>query len=168
MNQRMPITKRREKPRRKRPWLTSSSGRSFLSPHGRKAPGASYGRGARRGKKRRVLDREKLYGKAKEARRREIFERSGGRCEQTFRTHETEVISAVMGYAVVTRCNRHITWEKYDPDSNPNGMEWSHNRHAANKCDCLACGIASCHECHQRRHNPKSCPSKRPTKQGAA
>lgn len=30
---------------------------------------------------RRVQGREKLYGKAKTERRREIFERSGGRCE---------------------------------------------------------------------------------------
>lgn len=98
----------------------------------------------RRSKPRRVLGREKLYGKAKEARRREIFERSGGFCEQGWQKPNGLVM-------VAWRCNRPITWES---------MEWSHDRHGANKDDSLEGGIASCKECHQRRHNPKACPTK--------
>lgn len=109
----------------------------------------------RRSKPRRVIGREKLYGKAKEARRREIFERSGGRCEESqvlceFPTWSIE--NGVVMRNVVLRCNRPITWES---------MEWSHNRHGANKDDSMSGGIASCRECHDRRHHPKACPPKR-------
>lgn len=95
--------------------------------------------------------RLRLYGKARSERRREIFERSQGRCEAMRNFIVPEVLWHIYGASLISRCNRAITWDL---------MEWSHNRHGANKCDCLDCGIASCKECHARRHNPKPCPKK--------
>lgn len=88
--------------------------------------------------------RERLYGKARERRRADIFERAGGRCEDTIHT-----IAFGEGCMVDVRCTNRAT-------------EWSNMRHGANKCDCMECGIASCHECHVKRHNSngKPCPSK--------
>lgn len=100
------------------------------------------------GKQRRVMGREKLYNEAKTARRREIFERSRGRCEAI---RPSEAYGNVLGIVVMVRCFAPITWET---------MEWSHKRHAANKDDSLEGGIASCRECHERQHNPKPCPPK--------
>lgn len=79
---------------------------------------------ARREKPRRVIGRERLHGEAKTQRRREIFERSGGFCED-LRDGK--------------RCYAPITW---------NTMHWSHNQHAAFKDDSLDAGIASCYDCH--------------------
>lgn len=89
--------------------------------------------------------RVRLYGKAREQRRTEIFERAGGRCEEIWGfvalpTSEGPLILSA-------RCKNPAT-------------EWSHKRHGSNKCDCLECGIASCSECHRRRHQPKACPKK--------
>jgi hypothetical protein len=89
--------------------------------------------------------RERLHGKAKTFRRMELFERSRGRCEDEWPEDCPEYM--------YIRCSRRINSGTYDPSYNPHGMEWSHNRHAANKCDCMACGIASCHDCHVKRHN---------------
>jgi hypothetical protein len=82
-------------------------------------------------------------------RRAEVFERAGGRCE--------EILPAIVApfsrktLMAARRCPNRAT-------------EWSHKKHAANKCDCLSpdCNIASCHECHIKRHNAggKPCPKK--------
>ena len=109
-----------------------------------------------------------LRGSAKKARRRELFERSAGKCEDN--ANQDKVCLKILGKAPEgntclqtpgtcescpewhsRRCERPITWDS---------MEWSHLHHGANKCDCMACGIASCKECHRRRHNPKPCPPK--------
>lgn len=96
----------------------------------------------------------RLRGKAKEKQRRAIFARSGGYCEEMVQVPDSvcELLNLV-GVDLRARCMKRITWES---------MEWSHNRHAANKCDCLQCGIASCRECHARKHNSggKPCPKK--------
>ena len=98
--------------------------------------------------------RVRLYGKAREARRAEVFERAGGRCE--------EIITV----------QRNVSWNRWHPyfvptqERCPNrATEWSHRKHAANKCDCFSpdCSIASCHACHVKRHaggNGKPCPKK--------
>lgn len=93
----------------------------------------------------------RLRGKAKTERRRDIFERSGGRCEQMIPLRYNTCLHFGLPIGTTERCWKRITWDS---------MEWSHNRHAANKCDCMECGIASCKECHARRHNPKPCPRK--------
>lgn len=84
--------------------------------------------------------RVRLYGKERAKRREEIFERAGGRCEETYALHFSgfEDISLVP----YVRCNAMAT-------------EWSHLRHGANKCDCLdpRCNWASCSDCHTKRHN---------------
>jgi len=88
----------------------------------------------------------RLYGAERSARRAEIFERSGGRCE------EKRVLPSNWP-PYDHRCNQPITWES---------MEWSHKRHGCNKCDCMECGIASCADCHRKRHaggNGKPCPA---------
>lgn len=94
----------------------------------------------------------RLRGKAKEKQRRAIFERSKGRCEEIVRCSLPECNEGGKCWHTYL-CWKPITWES---------MEWSHKRHAANKCDCLMCGIASCHQCHVSRHNAggKPCPSK--------
>jgi hypothetical protein len=89
--------------------------------------------------------RVRLIGIAKTLRRLELFQRSRGRCEDEWPEDCPEFM--------YIRCNRRINSDTYDPAYNPRGMQWSHNRHAANKCDCMACGIASCAECHAKRHN---------------
>ena len=98
----------------------------------------------------------------KEARRRELFERSDGRCEDLIGDPITSVQTQEGIVALYFRCNRRINIKAYDPAFNPQGMEWSHRRHGSNKCDCMDCGIASCHECHVKRHNcgGKPCPKK--------
>jgi hypothetical protein len=108
--------------------------------------------------------RERLHGKAREQRRAEIFARSGGRCEELTGDPIVVVQTQAGPIGIYFSCNRRINSGTYDPSYNPHGMEWSHNRHAANKCDCMACGIASCHDCHVKRHaggNGKPCPSKK-------
>jgi hypothetical protein len=91
--------------------------------------------------------RVRLHGKAREARRAEVFERAGGRCEEIIEA----TLAAFPWCPVTVRCPNRAT-------------EWSHKKHAANKCDCLSpdCNIASCHECHVKRHNAggKPCPKK--------
>ena len=89
--------------------------------------------------------RLKMFSAAWHKRRAEIFERAGGRCEEEIR----RFVYATSGdnYYQRYRCANRAT-------------EWSHKRHGANKCDCMDCGIASCRECHARRHNPKPCPRK--------
>ena len=99
--------------------------------------------------------RERLYGAERSARRAEIFERAGGRCEDV----TGEMIAEHKGVGLYFRCGAPINLGTYDPATNPRGMEWSHKRHGANKCDCYsptaqdACSIASCHTCHVKRHN---------------
>ena len=82
--------------------------------------------------------RIRLYGNAREQRRAEIFARAGGRCE--------EMVWSVQGMA------GNYKWGFY-PCRNY-ATEWSHLKHGPNKCDCLdpKCSIASCTECHRRRH----------------
>jgi len=94
--------------------------------------------------------RVRLYGKAREQRRAEIFARAGGRCEEIIEIRFT----GVLGYpsSNFMRCPNRAT-------------EWSHIKHGPRKCDCLSpnCNIASCHECHVKRHaggNGKPCPKK--------
>lgn len=103
---------------------------------------------------RRVQGREKLYGEAKTDRRREIFERSGGRCEAMIEKRNTWAISSNITGFDYFRCNAPITWET---------MEWSHDRHAANKDDSMGTGIASCKACHSAKHNAQGVP-RRPGK----
>lgn len=85
----------------------------------------------------------RLHGKAREKRRAEIFARAGGRCEEMV---DRTVFSASMRgpwydtFRERQRCNAPAT-------------EWSHKKHGARKCDCLDCGIASCADCHRKRHN---------------
>jgi hypothetical protein len=88
--------------------------------------------------------RVKLYGADKEAMRERIFKRAGDRCEE-------KVIGRRFadGGKWMVRCPNPAT-------------QWSHNRHGSNKCDCLKCGIASCTDCHRRKHNTGKetpCPS---------
>lgn len=96
--------------------------------------------------------RVRLHGAARDKRRAEVFERAGGRCEEL----KALTYSRVDGLPeIVVRCSNRAT-------------QWSHKRHAANKCDCYsptaqgACSIASCDECHKKRHNAggKPCPKK--------
>ena len=90
--------------------------------------------------------RVRLYGKAREQRRAEIFARAGHYCEEIIRCPLPE-------------CNEGgKAWHVYRCPNKP--TEWSHMRHGPHKCDCLECGIASCTECHRRRHQPKACPPK--------
>jgi hypothetical protein len=92
--------------------------------------------------------RQELHGADKTARRRELFERSDGRCEA--KTMTTGIV--YQGIEFYFRCNRPITWEL---------MEWSHEKHGRGKRDdSMAGGIASCKPCHRAVHNPKSCPKK--------
>lgn len=74
--------------------------------------------------------------KAREQRRAEIFARAGGRCEE-----RVTYYGPFEGQTFMGRCMNKAT-------------EWSHARHGANKCDCLdpKCSIASCTECHRKRH----------------
>ena len=92
--------------------------------------------------------RERLKGDAKTKRREEIFRRAGGMCEEIIRCKLPECNVGSRCYHVY-RCPNRAT-------------EWSHLRHGANKCDHMNCGIASCHECHVKRHNAggKPCPKK--------
>jgi len=87
--------------------------------------------------------RIRLYGAARAKRREEIFARAGGKCEDLV-PYRRFWFNGEIEYG---RCNNRAT-------------EWSHARHAANKCDCLdpKCSIASCKDCHDKRHNPKACP----------
>lgn len=85
--------------------------------------------------------RIRLYGKAREQRRLEVFLRANSRCEEIIRCELPECNEG--GKAWHTwRCNKLAT-------------EWSHLKHGPNKCDCLdpKCSIASCTECHKKRHN---------------
>lgn len=91
-------------------------------------------------------DRLKLYGADKEAMRERIFERADGRCEEV---RLVPFIGRYVKTPVLSRCPNPAT-------------EWSHNRHGSNKCDCLKCGIASCTDCHRRKHSTGKetpCPS---------
>lgn len=102
----------------------------------------------------RVRGREILYGEAKTARRRELFERSGGKCEADSETLGFTDYWKGAATSTVARCNAPITWET---------MEWSHNRHGSNKDDSLANGIASCRDCHRAKHASQGIP-RRPGK----
>ena len=92
--------------------------------------------------------RVRLYGKAREQRRAEIFARAGGRCEERI---PHRLYNGFYFMDTTRQCGRPAT-------------EWSHMRHGAHKCDCLSpkCSIASCEECHKKRHNAggKPCPKK--------
>ena len=95
--------------------------------------------------------RVRLHGKAREARRAEIFARAGNYCEEIIRCPLPECNEGGKAWHVY-RCPNPAT-------------EWSHARHGSNKCDCLdpRCSIASCTDCHKRRHaggNGKPCPRK--------
>ena len=85
--------------------------------------------------------RVRLYGSARDKRRAEVFERAGGRCEEMIPVADNGDLS----WGRVRCLNR--------------ATEWSHSKHGARKCDCYsptakgACSIASCTECHQKRHN---------------
>lgn len=80
----------------------------------------------------------KLFGKDKSAMRERIFERAGGRCEDQVKL-EYGVEGMPQHTVPFVRCTRAAT-------------EWSHLRHGPNKTDELTGGIASCSECHRRRH----------------
>lgn len=99
---------------------------------------------------------ERLHGAAKTARRREIFERSGGYCEAERMVPMSQRIFHGQALTGLVRCNRIIDWET---------MHWGHKKHGARKSDALADGLAMCEECHLvNQHNPKSC-KRRPGKQ---
>jgi len=92
--------------------------------------------------------RVRLHGKAKTEQRMKLFTRSKGHCEAQV-PYRKFWFNGEIDYG---RCNARITWQSF---------HWSHNRHGANKCDCLECGIASCETCHLVGvHNPKPCPRK--------
>ncbi len=96
--------------------------------------------------------RVRLHGKAREQRRAEVFERAGGRCEEKYPAMVPSIGGDLNGEWMIVRCPNRAT-------------EWSHIRHGSNKCDCFSpdCNIASCHECHRKRHaggNGKPCPPK--------
>lgn len=84
--------------------------------------------------------RIRLYGKAREQRRAEIFARAEGRCEERIEIGHFEGEDGNPFLPVFKRCPNSPT-------------EWSHKKHGARKCDCMECGIASCTECHKKRHN---------------
>lgn len=89
--------------------------------------------------------RVRLHGAARQKRRAEIFDRAGGMCEDWLATAVLDINDEHRLYGI--RCHNRAT-------------EWSHKKHGARKCDCMDCGIASCAECHRKRHNPKPCPKK--------
>jgi cytochrome c553 len=111
---------------------------TIVNPFRRKKPNA------KRKEPRRTVG-ERLHGQAKTDRRREIFERSGGKCE-------AEKVSNIGFMMVYVRCEAPITWET---------MEWSHKAHGARKSDSMAGGIASCKECHRNNHNAGGKPNPR-------
>lgn len=102
--------------------------------------------------------REKLFGVDKIARRMEIFERSGGRCEARHLGSFVNISGDGERVQAEYRCFRPIVFE----DEQPNSMEWSHkkcihigvgNGHGRGfKCDALSCGEASCKQCHRDFH----------------
>lgn len=91
--------------------------------------------------------RVRLYGEARSKRRAEVFARAKGRCEEQVKVKLFEGV--VVEAFEIRRCHRRAT-------------QWSHMKHGARKCDCLDpnCNIASCDECHDKRHNAggKPCP----------
>lgn len=132
MRQRVPISKKRARPR-----VVHSERTAHIVGH----------------------ERVRLYGKAREARRAEIFERAGGRCE--------EIIYCTMPECQPARLYHNWKCTKL-------ATEWSHARHGANQCDCYsptsvgACSIASCSECHRKRHNSGGKPVPRKTINGGS
>lgn len=75
---------------------------------------------------------EILFGKDKEARRREIYERAHGRCE----------------LQASPRCRGFVRWDSM-------GMEgWAHVCPPPHRdhCDCLEAGRAACDPCHRSTH----------------
>lgn len=87
-----------------------------------------------------------LRGRDRVVRRAEIFERAGGRCEEEKEVH-TWNDNALYHEIEYQRCFNQAT-------------EWSHKQHGQRKCDCMECGIASCADCHRKRHQPKAVPAK--------
>ena len=84
--------------------------------------------------------------------RQRVFERSGGRCEDMI-----ENMLTVEGFGNVPQyltCNAPITWES---------MELSHLRHGIHRDDSERGTIASCKECHRKRHASAKVP-RRPGK----
>lgn len=131
---------------------------AYQAEHGRKPFSSITGKRKavkrKSGKQRRVMGREKLYGAAKTEQRWKLFVRSGGSRETGLGGYCEAYLFTEGPLVMRVRCFKPITWET---------MEWSHNRHAANKDDSLEGGIASCRECHQKSHNAggKPCPSKK-------
>ena len=82
--------------------------------------------------------------------RQRVFERSGGRCEDI---HDLINMDANHVYAKM-RCNAPITWES---------MELSHLRHGIHRDDSERGTIASCKDCHRKRHASAKVP-RRPGK----
>jgi hypothetical protein len=78
-------------------------------------------------------------------RRAEVFERAGGRCEEWI-VIGPDYVEGFGACNKMKRCPNRAT-------------QWSHAKHAARKCDCYsptaagACSIASCEDCHTKRHN---------------
>lgn len=99
--------------------------------------------------------RERLHGAARSARRAEIFERAGGRCEEQVIVSWVTTGYTIHGDYGSTPVYEHIPIRERCPNR---ATEWSHKRHGSNKCDCYsptakdACSIASCSDCHRKRH----------------
>lgn len=135
----------------------------------------------KRSELRRVRDREKLYGQAKIELRRQAFERSGGRCEETpiaahcSLCHETfpnaEVVIRSNGADVCPRCKaenftcvldghyecvcgeNRIDALRCERSITWESMHLSHDRHGPRKSDTLSTVKATCEECHRLKHN---------------
>lgn len=101
---------------------------------------------AKRDKPRRTIGRVILRGADKEELRREVFRRSGGHCEAL-----TRPMGNGPAMADWYRCYALISWDTF---------ELSHLQHGPRRSDTPETTIASCKECHQRVHNPKSVPRK--------
>lgn len=97
----------------------------------------------KRDKPRRVRGRVILRGKDKEELRREVFRRSGGFCEEIVRCQLPECNEGGKAWHTY-RCGQLISWET---------MELSHLKHGPRRSDTPEDTIASCKECHARRHN---------------
>lgn len=82
--------------------------------------------------------------------RRKAFARSGGFCEEIIRCPLPECNEDGKCWHTFY-CHKPITWHT---------MELSHLKHGPRRDDTLEGVIASCRECHARRHNPKPCPKK--------
>ena len=84
--------------------------------------------------------------------RLKAFERSGGHCEEIVRCPLPECNERGIAWHTF-RCFKPITLES---------MHLSHRKHGPRRDDTLKSVIASCEECHVKRHNAggKPCPPK--------